>query len=252
MRRRHGNRARLGGALLAALGALALLAALPSLAAAKDRNHDRIPDRWEHRHHLSLNVNQAKRDQDRDQLDNLGEFKAGDNPRDKDSDNDGVEDGEENAGKITAYDPETGKLTIALFGGETVTGTVTEETRIECGHQCSNHDQGDDNPGGDESGATTSSRGEDNSGPDSQDSGTPEEGDDEGTDGEGESSSGPGPGQSGDDDNGEAAGCGPEALVVGAEVDEAQLELHHGTATFEEIDLAAPQPSQPQPTVSHG
>ena len=53
MRRRHGNRARLGGVLLAALGALALLA-LPSVAAAKDRNHDRIPDRWEKRHHLSL------------------------------------------------------------------------------------------------------------------------------------------------------------------------------------------------------
>ena len=44
MRRRHGQRARLGGVLLAALGALALLA-LPSVAAAKDRNHDRIPDR---------------------------------------------------------------------------------------------------------------------------------------------------------------------------------------------------------------
>ncbi len=53
MRRRHGNRARLSGVLLAALGALALLA-LPSVAAAKDRNHDRIPDRWEHHHRLSL------------------------------------------------------------------------------------------------------------------------------------------------------------------------------------------------------
>jgi hypothetical protein len=235
MRRRQGNRARLGGALLAALGALALLAALPSLAAAKDHNHDRIPDRWEHRHHLSLHVDQARHDQDRDGLDNMGEFKSGDNPRDKDSDNDGVEDGEENAGKITAYDAETGKLTIALFGGETVSGLVTEDTRIECGHECRNHDQGDDNGEG-ESTASSSSSGDDNSGRGSHDSGQPEPGDDEGMDGEGESSSGPGPGPNrGDDDN---ASCGPEALVVGAEVDEAELELHHGTATFEKIELA--------------
>ena len=58
MRRRHGKRAGLGGMLLAALAALALLA-LPSFAAAKDRNNDRIPDRWEKRHDLSLKVSQA-------------------------------------------------------------------------------------------------------------------------------------------------------------------------------------------------
>src|SRR3954447_1337419 len=92
------RRPRLGMILFAlALGALALLA-LPGLAAAKDRNHDRIPDRWEKRHHLSLKVNQARHDQDRDQLRNLAEFRAGDNPRDRDTDDDGVMDGEENAG----------------------------------------------------------------------------------------------------------------------------------------------------------
>ena len=45
--------------------ALALVAVLglASSASAKsrDRNHDRIPDRWERVHHLSLKVNQAKR-----------------------------------------------------------------------------------------------------------------------------------------------------------------------------------------------
>jgi len=35
-------------------------------------NHDHIPDRWEKRHHLSLHVNQARHDQDRDRLDNRG------------------------------------------------------------------------------------------------------------------------------------------------------------------------------------
>jgi hypothetical protein len=215
MRSRHGTRAGLGGAVAMALGVLALMA-LPSLAAAKDRNHDHISDRWEKRHHLSLRVNQAARDQDRDHLDNRGEFKAGDNPRDEDTDNDGVMDGEENAGTITAYDTETGKLTISLFGGGTVSGIVTEETRIRCGHEC-NHGQDED--GSDDSGASASSHGEDNSGPS----------------GPGDDNSGP---SAQSDDGTDAANCSPDDLVVGATVAEAELELEHGVATFEEIDLA--------------
>ncbi|HEX8854141.1 MAG TPA: hypothetical protein VF752_00970 [Thermoleophilaceae bacterium] len=84
--------------LCVAAAALALLA-LPAsaLASSKDRNHDRIPDRWEKRHHLSLRVNQAKRDQDNDGLNNLGEFRSHTDPRDPDTDNDGVEDGDEDA-----------------------------------------------------------------------------------------------------------------------------------------------------------
>jgi hypothetical protein len=83
--------------VIAAL-ALGLLLLLASTAAARsrDRNHDRIPDRWEHRHHLSLRVNQANRDQDRDHLVNLAEFRSGTDPRDADSDDDGVEDADEN------------------------------------------------------------------------------------------------------------------------------------------------------------
>lgn len=76
MTRSKASRMRLGGLLALALGAIALLA-LPGLAAAKDRNHDRIPDRWEKRHKLSLKVDQARKDQDRDHLRNLAEFKAG-------------------------------------------------------------------------------------------------------------------------------------------------------------------------------
>jgi hypothetical protein len=45
--------------------AMALLA-IPAAALARhghgDRNHDRIPDKWERHHHLSLHKNQAKCD----------------------------------------------------------------------------------------------------------------------------------------------------------------------------------------------
>jgi len=113
--------------------ALALSLGAIATASAKDRNNDRIPDRWERQHGLSLKVNQAKRDQDRDSLNNRGEYLADTDPREADSDGDGVADGDEGAGTITAWDPETGELTVNLFGGDTVTGTVTDETRIQCG-----------------------------------------------------------------------------------------------------------------------
>jgi hypothetical protein len=95
--------------IITTLGAVLLLAlfALPGAAMARghrhhprasaDRNHDRIPDRWEKRNHLSLRVNQAKRDQDRDGLNNLSEFRSHTNPRDADTDNDGVNDANEDA-----------------------------------------------------------------------------------------------------------------------------------------------------------
>ena len=138
-------------AVALALGVLAVFA-LPSIAAAKDRNHDRIPDRWEKRHHLSLKVKQTRRDQDSDQLKNLGEFRqstnprkadsdsdgitdgeevaVGDNPADDDSDNDGVEDGNENAGTVASFDGTT--LTINLAAGGTISGLVTDRTEVKC------------------------------------------------------------------------------------------------------------------------
>src|SRR3954467_10196179 len=101
-----------GAAMLLALAASLLLA---SAASAHDRNRDRIPDRWERAHHLSLHVNQARRDQDRDGLNNRGEFKAHLNPRDADTDGDGLDDGDENAGTIASF--ANGTLTITLAGG---------------------------------------------------------------------------------------------------------------------------------------
>ena len=127
------TRSRSGRLTMAVVAALALsLAAMAALSVAKDRNDDGIPDRWEKRHHLSLKVDQARRDQDSDALRNRGEYEAGMDPRDEDTDGDGIDDGDEGAGTITAWDPDTGELTIAMFGGDEVTGTVTEDTEIEC------------------------------------------------------------------------------------------------------------------------
>src|SRR5919109_301326 len=126
------------------------LVVLPAAAAARDRNHDKIPDRWEKRYHLSLHKKQGKRDQDRDQLRNRGEFKAGMNPRDADSDDDGVLDGDEGAGVIESFNADTGLLQIHVFAdGSTLSGTVTDDTEIEC----ENDDVDEpDEPGDDEEG----------------------------------------------------------------------------------------------------
>jgi hypothetical protein len=97
-----------------------------------DRNRDGLPDRWECRHRLSLRVNQARRDQDRDGLNNMGEFKAGTNPQDADTDNNGVKDGDENPGTIASFDAQTGTLVINLAGGGTTSGKVTSDTKLEC------------------------------------------------------------------------------------------------------------------------
>lgn len=221
----------------AALGALALLA-LPGAAAAKDGNHDRIPDRWEKRHHLSTAVNQAARDQDRDHLRNRAEFLAGDNPRDRDSDDDGVMDGEENAGTITSFDAQTGRLTINLFNGDAISGLVTESTRIKCEDERSSdvtsrarrgeEEPGDDRGEGEEPGDDNGGHGEE---PGDDDGG--ETGDNSGP---GSSTSGPGP--NGHDGNDAGANCTASDLIVGATVEEAELEIEHGAATFEEVELA--------------
>src|SRR4051812_28885937 len=78
---------------LCVLLATGMLAVPGTALAAKDRNHDGIPDRWEHRYHLNLKVDQSTRDQDRDRVRNLDEWRDHTSPRDSDSDNDGTKDG---------------------------------------------------------------------------------------------------------------------------------------------------------------
>jgi len=127
------NKTRTGriGILIAAVFALVMFS-LPGVASAKDRNRDRIPDRWEKQHRLFLKKDQRKFDQDRDGLKNRGEWLAGTSPRDRDSDDDGTVDGKENAGVVTTYDAESGVLKITLYGGGAITGTVNDGTEIEC------------------------------------------------------------------------------------------------------------------------
>ncbi len=200
------------------LGILAIFA-LPSIAAAKDKNHDRLPDRWENRHNLTLKVKQTRRDQDRDGLRNLGEFKAGTNPRKADTDNDGVEDGDENAGTITSFDGTT--LTIKLFDGTTISGEVTDETEVNCG--CSGHH-------GEPAEAEDDPAEEDNSGDHSASR-------DRGRGHEGGGAEDPGAEDPG------APSCSVDDLIEGAKVEQATLRISSGGAVFEEVELAPADPT---------
>jgi hypothetical protein len=140
--------------------AASLLLAGAAAAGSSDRNHDRIPDRWERQHHLSLKVNQSHRDQDGDGLNNRGEWRAKLDPRDDDSDDDGIEDGDENAGTVTSFTG--GVLTITLAKGGTLAAKVTAETEIECDDSTAkaasdgpgdDDNEGDDDDRGDDDGA---------------------------------------------------------------------------------------------------
>jgi hypothetical protein len=221
----------IGALLVAALGITALM--LPGIAAAKDRNHDRIPDRWEKRHGLSLRVNQAHRDQDRDKLVNRQEFKAGDDPRDADSDNDGTPDGQEDAGTIASFDGTT--LTITLFHGQMVSGLVTDSTEIKCDNGDDQGDEDEDGTGGDDDSNSGPGGGGDDKAAahtSAKDGGTDDDpGDDD-----------PGDDDNGDNDNGDQGDdghmCSTADLVPGAVVQEASIELSHGDAVFEEIELS--------------
>jgi hypothetical protein len=173
MRHLNTHKSRIAGLLALALGAAALLA-LSGGAAAKDRRGDDHGHHGRHHHHHR-------------------EFPM------------------REAGTISSFDATTGKLTIALSGGESVTGLVTSATEI----RCEGIDQRRDHGGGDNSG--------------------PGGGDDH--DGRG---TGPG-----DDNGGEFPAAAPApgeptcttaSLTPGAAVGEAELRLEGGAA-FEEIEL---------------
>lgn len=162
-------------ALTAALSVAIATAGITGAATAGpggDRNRDRLPDRWEKAHHLSLKLNQAARDQDRDGLKNLAEFLAGTDPRDRDSDDDGIrdlledrdhdglcngdeqrrgtrpdrrdsdrdgrDDGDEHSrneitGTVVSFDAASGALVLRPASGDPVTVTVDDDTRFDDG-----------------------------------------------------------------------------------------------------------------------
>jgi hypothetical protein len=221
--------------------ALALVAALGVVSSAsaksRDRNHDRLPDRWERTHHLSLKVKQAKRDQDRDGLNNRGEFRAKTDPRDADTDGDGVGDGNEQAGTIKSF--EAGILTITLVQGGELAAKVDDETEIEChgtgdleARRAHSSSEGDDDGPGHDAG---DDHGDDGPGHEAGD----DEGDDHGDDGDfdhgdNEGEDGDDVNEHGDDDHDR---CGADALKAGTKVHEAELEVTSEGKRWEELEL---------------
>jgi hypothetical protein len=77
---------------LVALGLVAAASVPAPYSAARDRDRDRLPDRWERRYHLSTSKKSAKGDPDRDGLRNLREYRLRTNPRKRDTDGDGYGD----------------------------------------------------------------------------------------------------------------------------------------------------------------
>lgn len=148
---------------IAAVSLLGAFFVLPGVVAAQssDRDHDGMPDTWEKQNDLSTQTANGQRDADHDGLKNKAEYRYGFDPRDKDSDNNGVRDNRENAGVIVSFTD--GTLTIQKANGSgTVSGTVTDATVIVTGsrHQCTHNDQSAEQQGSsDQQGSTESHRG---------------------------------------------------------------------------------------------
>ena len=245
---------------VAGIAALALLA-MPAgaLAKSRDHNHDRIPDRWEKRFHLSTRVNVAHKDPDHDGLNNLAEFRngtnprkadtdndglddgaevqVGDNPTNPDTDNDGVEDGQEVSGTVASFDGTTLVIQLPGEGAGTVRGTVNSSTEVECNNDNENENStptattSEDGGSSDTSGSgdNTTSSGDnttsgDNSGPGSTMSGDDNQaGDDD---------------QNGENDNDEDDQAQqPCTIAVGDVVHEAKLIQSDGGNTFTKVEL---------------
>ncbi len=209
-------------------------------ARAADRNRDGLPDKWEKRYKLSLKVNQALRDQDADGVVNRSEYTAGTNPRKADSDNDGVDDGAEDLGRVLSFDATTSVLKITDASGDTLSATVGEETEIECVTDAVT------SPIVGPMSASSAKRGEGSRGGSGENSGSNRDRDDEDDDdgdhpsdeGRGDDDQPDGEDPSGDD--GESVNCGTEVLVAGAVVHEAALQLSATGKQWLEIEIVLP------------
>jgi hypothetical protein len=233
--------------------ALAAMLAVPGAAMAKsrDRDHDKLPDKWERKYDLSTHKKSAKGDPDKDGLANRGEYKSRTNPRksdsdrdgvndsnddrdndgidnreevrdgtnpcDRDSDDDGVHDGDEVVGTVVSFEedsakPGTGVLTIKLTDDTLVTGRVDADTELECENE------------GDDDRRSRSGGDEDHSGP-----GRGDDDDDDNS------------GRHGDHDDGDERDddrlCSTADLTAGTPVHEIELHGSGDGARFEEVEL---------------
>ncbi|MFL5842624.1 MAG: hypothetical protein ACJ77Z_19425 [Thermoleophilaceae bacterium] len=213
------------GLIAAAIAMSLLLLPAGALAKGRDRDHDRMPDRWEKAHHLNPHAKDARKDADKDGLRNLSEYRHHSDPQDADtdddgiddndevenrtdprkddSDDDGVEDADEISGSIVSF--ENHMLTIQLpgQGAGTVAGAVNDATRVEC-------DDDDDD-------ARTPTAGASHDGSDDD-----------------RDNSGPG----GDDNDDENENCTAADLKQGARVHEAKLATApDGSKVFTKIEL---------------
>lgn len=71
---------------------LAYIAVTASAGVPRDRDHDRLPDSWERKHHLSTTKASARRDPDHDRLSNRRELRLRTHPQRADTDGDGFSD----------------------------------------------------------------------------------------------------------------------------------------------------------------
>jgi hypothetical protein len=137
------------------------------------------------------------------------------------------------SGTIASFDVDSGRLTIETRSGDSVSGLVDSTTKIKCedqGEAVHHHRRGDDRRGR----SGESEPGDDHGGGDNSGPGNGGSDDNSGPGSSGSGNSGP----SGHDDNGTGANCTTAALVSGAVVQEADLEIEHGSARFDEVELA--------------
>jgi hypothetical protein len=222
--------------LLTPVAALATLAALSlptgaSAAKFKDRDHDRMPDKWEVAHKLNPKKSDARKDADKDGLKNLAEYRAHTNPRDADTDDDGLKDGREQAGTIASF--QNGVLTLTLFDGSTLIATVNDRTEVECADAAAA-------PAPTPTAAATRSS-HDDAGDDADDHGDrrQDDGDDQNDD-HGDRRQDDGDDQNDDqnDDHGDDENaCGAADLKAGARVDEADVSVTSAGRVFTKIEL---------------
>jgi hypothetical protein len=120
----------------------------------------------------------------------------------------------ETVGTVESFDATTGTLTIAPTEGDAVSGLVTDRTKIEC----RNEDVNDDDDNGDDHG---------------DDGPNHDVGDDHGDDDGHHGGSGHGKRSHG----GHRGNCSADALVAGAMVEDADLDLGPTGLRFEEVEL---------------